>query len=348
MTNFKILHTWNPDIDKFNNLVNQVDEFKFLKRDSKDSRFRLLNPLLLKNGDLVFHGNGTPLIKIDRCSNLIKINSHNEFHHSIVKDIDDNIWVSSYIYPQTLPIEKVGRGFRYQDGFLDDGIVQISPSGKILFEKSVSQILIDNGWEYLLFSVGDQLFTKDPIHLNDIQPVNFDGNFWKKGDIFLSLGQQSMVLLYRPLTNKIIWKGTGPFFHQHDINILDDHKISVFNNNSKDFVTGNFVDGNNELIIYNFKSNKYTNYLNQSLIKNDVRTITEGRSKIISNGDLFIEEQNFARILYLNKDGSLRWTYINSANNGKNYQLDWSRILDKYEDIQLINKFLQLKGKCNE
>ena len=38
-------------------------------------------------------------------------------------------------------------------GFNDDAIVKISPDGEILFEKSVSQIFIDNGLEYLLFSV---------------------------------------------------------------------------------------------------------------------------------------------------------------------------------------------------
>ena len=83
-----------------------------------------------------------------------------------------------------------------------------------------TEIIIENGLEYLLFSVGDGGFDKDPIHLNDIQPVNFDGGFWKKGDVFLSLRHQSMILLYRPSTNEIIWKGTGPFFLQHDVDIL--------------------------------------------------------------------------------------------------------------------------------
>ena len=136
--------------------------------------------------------------------------------------------------------EKVGNELNADGGYADDGIVKLSPDGEILFEKSVSQIFIDNGLEYLLFSVGDRNFTLDPIHLNDIQPVNFDSKYWKKGDVFISIRHQSMVFLYRPSTNKIIWKGTGPFFHQHDVDILNDHQISVFNNNSKDFVTGKF------------------------------------------------------------------------------------------------------------
>ena len=199
-----------------------------------------------------------------------------------------------------------------------------------------------------MFSVGDRLFDIDPIHLNDIQPVNFDGDFWKKGDIFLSLRHQSMVLLYRPSTNEIIWKGTGKFFHQHDIDILDNHRISIFNNNSKDFVDGDVVDGNNEVIIYDFKTNEYSFYLKDSLIENDVRTITEGRSEILTNGDLFVEESNYGRTLYFNADGSLRWTHVNRANDGNVYRVGWSRILYTEEDIQTVNNFLTNKGTCNE
>ena len=73
-----------------------------------------------------------------------------------------------------------------------------------------------------------------------------------------------MVLLYRPSTNEIIWKGAGPFFHQHDVDILDNHRISVFNNNSKDFAGSNVVDGHNEVIIYDFKTDEYSSYLKDS------------------------------------------------------------------------------------
>ena len=347
LTTFKILHTWNPDIDAFNDLVEQVDEFKYLDRDKHNKRSRLIHPKLTSDGGLLFQDD-TPLRKINACSNLISQNSHHLFHHSIETDIDGNIWTPSRIYPQSLPIEKVGRDIREEGGFDDDAIVKLSPEGDVLFEKSIAQIFIENGLEYLLFSVGDRHFDVDPIHLNDIQPVNFDGEFWKKGDVFLSLRHQSMVLLYRSSTNEIIWKGTGPFFHQHDVDILDEHRISISNNNSKDFVNGDVVDGHNEVIIYDFKTNEYSSYLKDYLIKNDVRTITSGRSQILANDDLFIEETNFGRTLYFNADGSLRWTHVNRAGDGNVYSFGWSRILYTEEDIQTVNNFLTNKGTCNE
>ena len=342
LTNFKVLHTWNPDIDKFNKSVEKVDEFKFLNRDRNNSRYLLKHPIIVEDGGLVYK-HSSPLIKIDACSNLIFQNTHDEFHHSIEKDIEGNLWVPSRMYPQFLEVEKVGR-----DKYADDTIVKLSPDGDILFEKSISQIFIDNGLEYLLFALGNKRLNLDPIHLNDIHPVDFDGEFWKKGDVFLSMRNQSMVALYRPSTNKIIWKGNGPFFHQHDVDILNDHTISVFNNNSKDFSDGRVVDGNNEVIIYNFKNNEYSFYFNDSLIKNDVRTTTQGTSQILPNGDLFVEETNFGRSLYFDSDGSLRWTHLNRAQNGKVYYVSWSRMLYSARDIKMVNNFLNSKGKCND
>jgi len=347
LMNFRVLHTWNPDIDKFNKTVEKIDEFKYLDRDFNNMRQVLNHPKLTKDGGLLF--NSAPLRKIDACSKLIFQNEDDIFHHSIETDFEGNIWVPSYLYPQSLPITQVGRNIIEENGgYHDDAIVKLSPKGEILFKKSVSQIFIDNGFAYLLFSNGSNRWKQDPIHLNDIQPVDFDGKFWKQGDVFLSLRHQSMVLLYRPSTNQIIWTGTGPFFYQHDVDILNDHSISVFNNNVKSFVNGDVVDGNNEVIIFDFETNEYSYYLNESLKENDVRTITGGTSQILSNGDLLIEEQNHGRTLYFNSDGSLRWTHVNRASDGKIYYVNWSRILYSDEDIQIVNNFLKSKGNCNE
>ena len=344
LTNFEVLQTWNPDIDAFNDMVKKTYEFKYLDRDRNNNRSFLEHPKLTQDGGLVFL---TLLRKIDSCSNLIFQNSSEQFHHTIETDIYGNIWSPSYFYPQTLPIKKVGRKILGAGGFNDDAIVKTSSDGEIIFKKAISQILIDNGLGYLLFSVGDS-FDKDPTHLNDIQPVNSDGEYWKIGDVFLSLRHQSMVLLYRPSINKIIWIGTGPFSQQHDVDILDNHRISIFNNNSKNFIDGNFVDGHNEVIIYDFKTDEYTSYLKDSLVDNDVKTITQGRSQILTNEDLFIEETNYGRTLYFNSDGTLRWSHVNRAENGNVYFVGWSRILYTQEDIQSVNYFLDNKGTCNE
>ena len=105
---FEILHTWNPNIDAFNDLIEQVDEFKYLNRDFNNGRFILRHPLITSDNGLIFKM-FTPLYEINSCSNLLRKNTRDKFHHSIETDIDGNIWVPSHLYPQSLPIEKVGR-----------------------------------------------------------------------------------------------------------------------------------------------------------------------------------------------------------------------------------------------
>jgi hypothetical protein len=342
LTTFKSLHVWNPDLDALNQLVNTVnsDEFNYLTRDSNDARQNLIHPLLTSDGGLLFTNWASPLRKIDSDSELVFQNSTDRFHHSIETDSEDNIWVPARVYPHLIDSKYVGSSL---GAYLDDAIVKLSPDGDVIFIKSVSEIFIENEMEYLLFSMGHPSFFNDPIHLNDIQPVNFDSLYWKKGDVFLSLRSQSMVMLYRPSTNKIIWHDTGKFYHQHDVDILDESRISILNNNSKFLYNGDVVDGHNEVLIYDFSKDEYIPYLSASLILNDVRTVGQGRSEILPNGDLFFEETEFGRTLYFNSDGSLRWTHLNRSSNGEIHWVGWSRILTSEEDLNKVRKFLDTK-----
>ena len=116
----------------------------------------------------------------------------------------------------------------------------------------------------------------------------------------------------------------------------------------EDVVDGDVVDGNNEVIIYNFKTKQYSNYLPNSLIAADVKTITGGQSEIFKNGDLYVEDHNYARKVYFNSDGSLRWQYINRAINGKLYQVGNSRIMTSENELKNVRKFLNQKSICND
>ena len=339
LRSFEVKKTWRPDIDKINESVDTSQpEFENLKRDGNTKRFRIFHPFLTEDGGLIFLG--PPMVKIDKNSQLVWQNQEDAFHHSIEQDQEGNFWIPTTIYPHQVDKEYVGLEF---DNYSDDAITKVSADGEILFQKSVTNIFIENNFMFFDLQSNNH-FDRDPIHLNDIQPVLTDGPHWKRGDLFLSLRHQSMIILYRPSTNKIIWKGAGHTDEQHDVDILDDHRISIFNNNAWETFDGEKVDGSNEVVIYDFKTDSYSKYLNESLKQYDVRTLTEGRSQILDNNDLFIEEQNYGRILYFNKDKSLQWQYVNRADNGNVYILNWSRILYKPEDINKVRKILEIEN----
>ena len=78
----------------------------------------------------------------------------------------------------------------------------------------------------------------------------------------MSIRSQSAIIHYRPSTNKVINYITGPFAMQHDVDIISDKEISIFNNN-------NFLINNeySEILIYNFKTKKFRTLFNDQLQK---------------------------------------------------------------------------------
>jgi len=307
-----------------------------VKRDHSTSRFRNGHSLLMKDGSVIFHSSPSPLMKFDKNGALLWVNDERVFHHSIELDADGNIWVPSHIEPSTVAIgrdyNEPRNGIDDGDYFKDDAITKLSPEGKILFSKSVTHILDENGLGHLVYGRGTDY--PDPIHLNDIQPVLVDGPYWKKGDVFMSLRHQSMVMLYRPSTNKVIWHSLGPWRHEHDVDVLNDHQIGVFNNNAStkngDHQRGLWiVDGNNQYLVYDFRTRTVSNPFGEGFKKLDLRTVTEGRGQMIADGKLFVEETNYGRLAAFDKMGSVDWQFVNRAKNGKVYMVNWSRLVPR-------------------
>ena len=154
-----------------------------------------------------------------------------------------------------------------------------------------------------------------------------------------------MIVQYRPDSNKVINIISGPFVNQHDVDIISNEEISIFNNNVH-FYKGSRIDGGNlhfntvpqiglvEILIYNFRTKSFSKKFENQLNKNDVNTSVQGAAEILDDGSLFIEETNRGRILFLDKNGKLLWEYVNKAKNGKNYSLAFSKILSNDENLK--------------
>jgi len=330
LNNFEIIHTYAHDIAAMNAQVTNTKEFPKIKINNSPIRFRYLHPLLLEDGSIISESSYSVLFKIDFCSNLQWINDEEIFHHSKMLDHEGNIWIGGQMNPQSQYVK------RYSIvNYDDDSIIKINTDGKILFNKSVTEILIEN-------RLVDQNFFiyvhYDPIHLNDIEPALTGTQHWKQGDVFLSPKNQSSIIHYRPSTNKVINYITGPFAQQHDVDIISDKEISIFNNN-------NFFDNNeySEVLIYNFETKTFKKLFNDQLQKENFKTKTEGLSHILNDGSLMVEEQNHGRIMLFNNKGEKEWEFVNKDKNGDIGFVSWSRVI---EDQLFIEKFkLLVKNK---
>lgn len=354
---FEVKHTWRPDlhglVDEWNAKVAELyDDPQYI------DPFELVYHPMMIGGDLVFNAVHSTMRKVDACSQPVwQITpAPNEwFHHSIDVDVNGNIWSLGSNANRTHPWVADSSASRH---YRDDSIVKLNSDGEVLFTKSISDILTENGLGYLMWGTQFNAYHVDWLHTNDVQPAYSDTKYWKKGDVLISLHTPSLVLLYRPSTNELIWHSVGFVHAQHDADFVDDSRISIFDNDKRFHVRkpeqlsdrrvideSVWSEGHNQVIVYDFATEKYSSYLNASLQEHKLQTYGQGRSEILPNGDLFIEETAYGRTLYFNADGSLRWSHVNRANDGNVYVVAWSRVLYRDHEIEMVRDFLENKDE---
>ena len=319
-----VIAKWKPDWSAVNDLI--TDKKYGVKRDSE--LLHATHPLLLENGDLIFNTNNA-LVRLALCKSSPTWVLDNVFHHSNEMDIDgQSIWVPS-----------VYEGYFSNNSFLkeklrDDSLARVSLDGKILENHSFSKVLMDNGLrEFLLGRAGGKI-NEDPVHINQISIAQQNGKFWKRGDLLISARHLSSIFLYRPSTGKIIWYQLGPWMNQHSVRFVDDHKISIFDNNvfggaepTQPFVNPDSV---NRVFIYDFISKQATQPYVKQLTATRPITLTQGRAQVLPDGGLFVEETNFGRHLRFSKDG-LMWSRVNDYDDQSIGAVSWSRYLTQDE-----------------
>lgn len=330
----KTLHRWRPDARALNARSKLPREIAHLERDFGPGRYLPYHPWPEDDGALVFHGMDSPLVKIDACGAIVWT-VDGIFHHGIERDADGDYWVAENVKPAT--IEHVG------DDFQDDAVVRVSAAGEVLFRKSAAQMLIAAGLGHIVYS--RDVYDPDPVHLNDVQPALSDGRYWRKGDVFLSFRNPSMIALYRPQTNEMLWTRQGPWSMQHDVDIVSDHEIAVFDNNAVAAPDGETVLKTNDYVIYDFAEDAVRSPFAAGFAAHHVRTHTNGLAELLPDGALMVEEQNFGRLIAFDRTGSERWRYVNRAGDGRVYQLGWSRIVSS-ERAQRLKAALA-NADCN-
>ena len=319
IANEEVLHTWvpsQPDIfEKSKNLsVNMTKDL---------DTFVVEHPLLLEDGGLVFNTQDGPMVRVDACGNTTWV-INRYFHHSIEIDSHGNI-VSCIVLE--------GQGPDKAFPIKDDGIAIVSLEGEILKEYSVTDILLENGYSGLIYGVGR--FEEDRIHLNDVQPIIEETENAEVGDFVLSIRNLSTVALVQPDSGKIKWLKTGPWLNQHDVNPLGNDRYSVFGNDVvRGFKKGNkpfakFKDGGSEIYVYDQSADSISRPYSRVMQEERIKTVKEGLSTILANGDAFIEQQGFARLLRISED-RVRWEYVNKISADTVGDLHWSRYLSSH------------------
>ena len=170
-----------------------------------------------------------------------------------------------------------------KDNYRDDGVIIVSPNGKIIHKLSLTDLFEKNGILNLIYGSG---LETDPFHLNSVYPSKLDKGIVKKGDLLLSLRHLSMLLIYRPENEKIIWYKQGEWSNQHSAKFDDNGDIYLFDNNLIETHyqrrrEQGFIDGNNRILVHDIEKDK--TFELDTCIKNntDLNTVTGGEVKIV-------------------------------------------------------------------
>ncbi len=324
----KVLAQWNPD---WKVIFQRMTDKKFKKKGGLLNQ-QALHPLPLPGGDIVFN-TSFGMVRLGPCSGRPVWVLDEVIHHSNELDDEGTIWTGG------LSSEGFSDNPYLKERIRDDAIVRVSQDGKVLERYSIAKILRSNDLESLLMGTNGEWLQTDPVHLNQVRRAERDTAYWRRGDLLLSMRHNSTVMIFRPSTGKIVWYRQGPWMNQHDADFIDDHRISVFDNNvysggpeEQPFM----VKGDsNQVFVYDFATGAATQPYAKLLSQAKPATAFEGRARILPDGGLFVEETSLGRILRFTSD-RLLWSYVNDVDATRIGVLSWSRYLTAEEAAPLL------------
>ena len=322
-----VVARWQPD---WRAILTETHSKKNLQRGSSYSA-QAVHPILLDDGDIIFSHTAGSLVRMSPCDSKPVWLLDERVHHS--NELDEN---GTGIWSPSISQDGFADNPWLQERVRDDALAHVSTDGRLIERLSFVRILRENGLQALLMGVSGGRLKADPIHLNEIKAAKQDSRYWKRGDLLISARHLSTLFLYRPATNKIIWYQTGPWMNQHSVDFVDDHRISVFNNNviggpgsAKEhaFMTTGDI---NQVLVYDFATKQVSQPFAALLADAKPATVTAGMARILPDGGLFLEENNFGRHLRFTKD-RLLWSRVNDYDDKRIGIVSWSRYLTAEE-----------------
>lgn len=290
-----------------------------------------------ENGELILiHTHPNQLVKIDAGGNILWRNDSVAFHHSIEKNHDGYLWTCGSLR------QGIHQNIRFEDttqSYRDELLVKVDPkNGRILESHSLTKIFLENRMDGRAFGMHEGI---DPFHLNDIQPVLNDGPYWEQGDLWLSLRNQSSLVLYSPGTGKIKRIVEGPFIIQHDVDIIDSQRIAFFDNHSSLMMNYtrlpetphrmNYLSYSRH-VIYDLADSSYSYPYRAIMEKEGILSTVGAHTELLSDGSIFIESQQQCMYFVLKEDETLLRTFIRGSKDGTLCYPLWARV---YEDNPL-------------
>jgi len=144
---------------------------------------------------------------------------------------------------------------------------------------------------------------------------------------------------------------SGPFLAQHDVDIISENEISIFNNNrtgtefkaghvdvegNKDYNIDEFKLKSSNIVVYNFADSTFSTPFLDLFEQENIYTHRQGVHTFLENGDLFVESTETGKIYIFRDDKVILQKYANKVQDkGTTEYPHWMRI---YENVNFLNE----------
>lgn len=264
---------------------------------------------MLPNGDvLVVYSQpsvgpyGSTVTRLDMHGNVLW--RHQVGAHHSMKFVDGKIYtLTGTLHDSEMnhPLSKLSRM-----SYLDDQVTVFDESGRELEVHSVVEMMVNSDLRLNeILSVNSH---GDPLHANDIEVLTektagFIPNA-KPGDVLLSLRHINTVALADLTANKITWVLRGTFRQQHDIDVLGNGNVMLFDNEGDITDTGKSrtmeINPRTGAIVWEYGGTQMDGMYSEN----------RGSQQRLPNGNTLINESNAGRIFEVAPNGDVVWEYV--------------------------------------
>ncbi len=289
----QVVHQWNYSYEK--NLPYKVSA----------GYFYWWKAHLFANGDILAIVNldnttpsGMALIKLDKDSNLIW-----EYQASVHHDffVDEQGFI--YILQQGIRKKTTGELASLATPFLDEKIVVLDKEGELVREINLFDMIAESPYKKVLKRIPKSI-TGDYLHPNSIRFVSKEAAkaapYLRANSVLLSIRELDAIVAIDLEKESLYWMERGPWFFQHDADLLPNGHLMVFDNVSL---------GKQSRVLEYDPMTKQEIWQYAGTQDNPLYTIIRGSQQLLANGNVLIVESNGGRLLEVNRQHELVWEY---------------------------------------
>lgn len=313
----KIVHQWRRTFSSI------WDSSAAVRHPVPDRQTYFRKAYVYPNGDLlaIYIGVGdTPwgygMVKLDPDSKVIWKNL-DRFHHDFSVADDGRIYALDHAFRKK-PLKDADQ---LKPPFLEDSLVIVSPEGKTLRKISLLEAF-NKSTDYRRFLWRIPYYTlEDPLHTNSVRVLDRAEAaalarkvpVAAKGQVLLSFRELAggTIALLDVDKGIIVWATRGPWLSQHDVDILPNGDLTLFDNRGHFGVGGKTrvieIDPGTGALVWSYTGNK----------EHPLQSLIRGSQERLPNGNTLITESDGGRLLEVTPDDKIVWEFTNPIRGGK-------------------------------